>query len=215
MVKVALVLAGCGYLDGSEIHESTLCLLALHQAGHEAHCFAPDMPQAGVINHITKQPMDESRNCLIESARIARGDIQPLKDLDPDAFDAILIPGGFGVASNLSTFAKDQADCSVNDHLRKAILGFYEQGKPIGATCIAPAVLGKVFEGVAPVTLTLGLDDGANAHLVAMGMEVEPAGVAEVVADEENKVFTTPCYMEPPSLSGMYEGIKQVVARLG
>lgn len=202
-------------MDGSEIHESTLCLLALHQAGHQVQCFAPDIPQAKVVNHLTSAEMDESRNCLVEAARIARGEIRPLHELDASAFDAILIPGGFGVASNLSTFGIEQTECSVNEDLRHAVLGFYEQKKPIGATCITPAVLGKIFEGIQSVKLTLGSNPGTNEHLVTMGMEAEAATASQMVADEENKVFTTPCYMEPADLSGMYEGIKQVVSRLG
>jgi enhancing lycopene biosynthesis protein 2 len=125
------------------------------------------------------------------------------------------MPGGFGAAVNLSTWASEQENCSVNEDLKESILQFHKQGKPIGATCITPALLGKVFEKVAPVKLTLGSNASSNEGLKKMGMEAVSSTAAEMVADEENKVFTTPCYMEPADLAGMYEGIKKVVARLG
>lgn len=215
MAAIAVVLSGCGFMDGSEIHESTLCLLALHQAGHSVECFAPDIPQAQVINHLTKAPMGETRNCLVEAARIARGAIKPLAELDEGEFDAILLPGGFGAAANLSTFGADQENCTVNADLQRTILAFHKAGKPIGATCITPAVLAKIFEKVTPVTMTLGSSAGANAPLDNMGMQSTPATASQMVADEENRVYTTPCYMEPPDLAGMFEGITAVVAKLG
>lgn len=214
-MKVAVVLSGCGYLDGAEIHESVLCLLALAQNGHEFHCFAPDMEQVKVVNHRTgKASEDEKRNVLTEAARIARGKISPASELRSDEFDAILIPGGFGVALNISTFAEEHENCSVDEDCKKAVLSFYHSAKPIGATCIAPAALGKIFQGVAPVTMTLGRNSGANENLTKMGMVAQEAGVQELVADEKNKVFTTPAYMEPDDLAGMFEGIQKVVKKL-
>lgn len=214
MKKVALILAGCGFQDGSEVHESVLCLLALQQAACQVQCFAPDIPQAKVVNHLTGEEVNESRNVLVESARIARGKIKSLEQLDVDAFDAVLIPGGFGVALNLSNFATKGTGCDVNPKLHQVVLSFYEQKKPIGATCISPAVLAKIFEGKQTVTMTLGQGEGPLHQLEEMGMQPKAASSSQMVADEQNKVYTTPCYMEPPDLPGMYEGVKKVVAKL-
>ncbi|MFT5317535.1 MAG: enhancing lycopene biosynthesis protein 2 [Chlamydiales bacterium] len=214
-MKVAVVLSGCGYLDGAEIHESVLCLLALAQNGHEFHCFAPDIEQVKVVNHRTgKDEGNERRNVLTEAARIARGDISPVSALRSDEFDALLIPGGFGVALNISSFAEEQENCSVNEDCKKAVLSFYKSAKPIGATCIAPAALGKIFQDVTAVTMTLGRSPDANENLTKMGMIAQEAGVEEMVADEKNKVFTTPAYMEPDDLAGMFKGIQKVIKKL-
>lgn len=214
MGRVAVILAGCGYLDGSEIHESVLCLLALVQAGREYEIFAPNVLQRNVVNHLTRNDMlGESRNVLVEAARIARGHIHPLSDLKSEKFDALLIPGGNGVALNLSSFAIEEEECEVNEELARVIKEFHQRGRPIGATCIAPAILARVFQGIASIRLTLGSEE-ANRHLEHMGMEAVPADSKTVVADESHKIYTTPCYMNPPDLAGMYEAIKKLVSRL-
>jgi enhancing lycopene biosynthesis protein 2 len=212
--KVAVILSGCGYLDGAEIHESTLCLLALAQAGHKYHCFAPDIPQALVVNHITQQPMEESRNSLIESARIARGKISPLENLSVAEYDAILLPGGFGVATTLSDFAEQGAECTVLESLKKIILEFHASEKPIGATCITPAILAKIFEGVSCIKLTLGTEKDSADLLEKLGMHPEIATASDCAFDDANKVFTTPCYMEPDDLPAMFKSIQRIVSRL-
>ncbi len=214
-MRVALILSGCGFRDGAEIHESVLSLLALSQGGHEVHFFAPDIPQSIVMDHLRGREVSaSSRNVLVESARIARGKILALSECKVEEFDTLMIPGGFGVAVNLSSFGKDQENCTVNKELRELVLEFYRAKKPIGATCIAPAVLGKIFQGEAVVSMTLGKDKDSNMHLSSMGMNAESAAVDECVCDEENRVFTTPAYMEPDDLPGMFEGIKKVVANL-
>ncbi len=214
MARMAVILSGCGVFDGSEIHESVLLLLCLAQQGHSYHCFAPDKPQVVVINHLTQKSDKESRNCLVEAARIARGDISPLARLSHVGYDALMMPGGFGAAINLSSFGKDKENCTVDADFKKAVLEFHKAGKPIGATCITPAALAKIFEGVAKVQMTLG-SDPANVHqLNVMGAKGVLAHVKDAVGDSENKVFTTPCYMEPPDLAGMYEGVRSLVAKV-
>ena len=76
MKKIAVVLSGSGVYDGSEIHEAVLSLLAIEKHGAQWHCFAPNINQHHVINHITGAEMDTTRNVLIESARIARAIFQ-------------------------------------------------------------------------------------------------------------------------------------------
>ena len=216
MVKVAVILSGCGYLDGSEIHESVLSFLALEQAGYSYECFAPDEKQSDVINHLNeKEDASHSRNILEESARIARGRVQALSLLSAQKFDALLMPGGFGAAKNLSDFYAKGTDCSVNGDLSRIVREFYEQKKPIGATCITPAPLAKIFSSInASVTMTLGKSEEFNAKLKEMGAKAVSADVTEMVADETNRVYTTPCYMEPDNLLVMFEGIKKLVAKL-
>jgi enhancing lycopene biosynthesis protein 2 len=190
--NVAVILSGCGHQDGAEIHEATLTLWAIHKNGAEFHCYAPDIKQHHVLNHITGQEMDEQRNVLIESARIARGKIEPLSAFAINSVDGLVIPGGFGAAKNLSTYAFDGPECTVNPEVAKAVQDMHAAGKPIGALCIAPVILAKVLGGV---TLTIGQDSGTADSLAAMGARHTPTLHGEIVIDRQNKIVTTPCYM--------------------
>ncbi len=209
--RVAVVLSGCGVYDGAEIHESVLTLLALDRQGVAYHCFAPDIPQHHVINHLNGQEMDETRNVLVESARIARGDITPLSELDPDAFDALVFPGGFGVAKNLSTLAFDGPDCRVDADVERVVLGMAERKKPIVALCIAPAVMAKILQGA---RVTIGNDPGTVQAIEAMQGQHQQAGHGEVVVDERYNLITTPCYMLDASISQIAQGAENAVAAL-
>lgn len=206
--KFAVVLAGCGVFDGAEIHEATLTMLAINRQGAEYQCFAPDVDQAHVINHITGKEMPESRNVLVESARIARGNIKPLSDFNAAVFDAIVFPGGFGVAKNLCSFALDGADCKVNEEVTKAVQNMHKAGKPIGALCIAPVVITRIL-GNAKVTI--GNDPGTAGAISAMGGRHIPATHGEVVTDQTNKVVTTPCYMLDATIGQIADGADNVI----
>lgn len=215
MSKVAIILSGCGHCDGAEIRESVLCMVMLARHGHQFMCFAPNEPQAKVINHITHQvSKEETRNVLVESARIARGEIAPLEELKEQEFDALVLPGGMGAAFNLSDFAEKGALCSVNTTLKSIILKFYQAKKPMGATCIAPAVIAKALEGVASVEMTLGSDRDQQKVLEEMGMRGVLAKAHECIADNKHRVFTTPCYMEPEDLAGMSVGVEEMIKQL-
>jgi len=215
MAKVAVILSGCGYLDGTEVHESVVSLLVLEKKGHSYHCFAPDVLQMRVINHLTgEEEKGVRRNVLEESARIARGRIKPLESLQVEEFDAILLPGGFGAAQNLSDFAELREGCSVHPDLKRVLLEFYQEKKPILATCIAPAVLAKVFFGKAVIKMTLGSDPVNCELLEKMGMEPESKKVSEASFDEKNRIYTTPCYMEPDDLVGLYKGVSLIIDKL-
>ena len=156
-MKFAVVLSGSGVYDGAEIHEATLTMLAIDKCGSSYQCFAPDINQHHVINHITGDEMDETRNVLVESARIARGNIKPLSEFKAIDFDALVLPGGFGVAKNLSTLAFDGANCSVNTDVERVVVETAKANKPIGALCIAPAVIVKILQGA---KVTIGTDEG-------------------------------------------------------
>ena len=190
--KFAVVLSGSGVYDGAEIHEATLTMLAISRQGGEYQCFAPNIQQYHVINHITGEEMNESRNVLIESARIARGDIKPLSEFDGKDFDALIFPGGLGAAKNLSTVAFDGANATVNPDVEKSVLQMIDLKKPIGALCIAPAFIAKILKDV---SVTIGKDKGTAETIEAMGATHVETNHGDVVFDEENLVFTTPCYM--------------------
>ena len=173
----AVILSGCGHQDGAEIHEATLTLWAIHKNGAEFQCYAPDIKQHHVLNHITGQEMNEKRNVLIESARIARGKIASLATFSPESADALVIPGGFGAAKNLSSYAFDGAKCTVNNEVATAVKAIHAAGKPIGALCIAPVILAKVL---GDVTLTIGQDPGTADNLAAMGARHQPTMHGEI-----------------------------------
>ncbi|NYA44572.1 isoprenoid biosynthesis glyoxalase ElbB [Serratia fonticola] len=212
MKQVAVVLSGCGVYDGAEIHEAVLTLLALDRAGAQAVCFAPDKAQLHVINHLSGEEMPESRNVLLESARIARGKIQALSQADAEQLDALIVPGGFGAAKNLSSFATQGAECSVDPDLSKLILEMHKRNKPMGLMCITPTLLPKVLDQ--PLRLTIGNDPDLGEVIDAMGGEPVICPVDDIVVDIENKVVTTPAYMLAQSIGEAAQGIDKLVSRV-
>ena len=208
MKKIAVILSGSGVFDGAEIHEATLTLysIAKHNATYEI--FAPNVDQHHVINHITGEEMPEKRNVLIESARIARGKISDLSGFNAKNFDALILPGGFGVVKNLSTFAFDGVDCKINMDVEKAIRSMIEQNKPVGALCIAPVVIAKI---IGDVNITIGQDKGTADAVKNMGATHKETTHGEVVIDEKYKIVTTPCYMLDATIAQIGEGANNVV----
>jgi enhancing lycopene biosynthesis protein 2 len=214
--RIGVILSGCGVYDGSEIHEAVITLLAIDRAGAEAVCMAPDIPQLHVINHLIGEPTEgESRNVLIESARIARGNIKDLATVQVTDIDALILPGGFGAAKNLCDFAVAGSDCSVNNEVARLIKEMYAAKKPIAAVCIAPAVLSRVL-GSDKVShqLTIGTDQETAEALNAMGSEHISCPVEEFVIDRENKIVTSPAYMLAGRISEAAEGIEKTVKAL-
>lgn len=212
MKKIGIVLSGCGVYDGSEIHEAVITLLAIARAGAQAVCFAPDKPQLEVINHLRNEKVVDERNVLIEAARIARGAIIPLGQANADELDALIVPGGFGAAKNLSNFAVSGTECLVDNDLRRLTRALHDQGKPLGFMCIAPAMLPKILD--MPVRLTIGTDIDLAEMLEDMGAEHVPCPVDDIVVDEEHKVVTTPAYMLATRIDEAAAGIEKLVARV-
>jgi enhancing lycopene biosynthesis protein 2 len=206
--NIAVILSGCGNKDGAEIHESVMTLWAIHKHGAEYQCFAPDIDQHHVLNFITNQEMDEKRNVLVESARIARGDIKDLKEYSAAEYDGLILPGGLGAAKNLSTFAFDGPHCVVNEDVERAVQDTAAQHKPIGALCIAPAIIARIF---GDVTVTIGHDPGTEAALAEMGAKHSETTHGEIVVDKDKKVVTTPCYMLNARLDQIGEGAENLV----
>lgn len=198
MKKIAVVLAGCGHQDGAEITETVSLLIALHEAGASVECFAPDM-EISEVDHTTGQETGQKRNVLKEAARITRGKILPLEQLQSKNFEALCFAGGSGVAKNLCTWASEGAKCKVNPDVEKNILEFFEQSKPIGAICIAPVLLAKVL-GKKKVTVTIGNDANTMAEIKKTGAQTEECPVDDYLTDRECKVVTTPAYMYDKAL---------------
>ncbi len=210
--KVAVILSGCGVYDGAEIHESVITLLRLDQRGAQVQCFAPNMAQLHVVDHYSGDEMNETRNVLVESARIARGNIKDVKALHVGDFDALIMPGGFGAAKNLSDFAISGANCTVQPDVLSAAQAFVKAGKPVGLMCIAPALAAKIFG--AGVICTIGNDRETAATLVQMGVEHHECAVSDIVEDAERKLVSTPAYMVAQSISEAASGINKLVDRV-
>ncbi len=206
--KIAVILSGCGHQDGAEIHEATLTLWAIHKHGADYQCFAPDIKQYHVLNHITGEEMAEERNVLIESARIARGNILDLAEFNADAVDGLIIPGGFGAAKNLSSYAFDGPDCSVNKDVERAVRTMHSAGKPIGALCIAPVILARLLGNV---ELTIGQDETTAENIARMGGRHTATLQGEITVDTDNKLVTTPCYMLDSRVDQIGEGADKLV----
>ncbi|CNJ80598.1 isoprenoid biosynthesis protein with amidotransferase-like domain [Yersinia aldovae] len=212
MKTVGVVLSGCGVYDGAEIHESVLTILALDRAGARVLFFAPDKPQLHVINHFNGEVVAQERNVLVESARIARGQIAPLCDADSNRLDALIVPGGFGSAKNLSDFAIQGPECVIDPDLVKLMQSMHKSGKPIGFMCISPVMLPKLLGK--PVRLTIGNDPDTIEAIEIMGGEHIICPADDVVVDAENKVVTTPAYMLAGSISEAAKGIDKLVTKV-
>jgi len=210
MKKIGVVLSGCGVRDGSEIHEAVFALLAIDQHGCEAVCMAPNADFA-VTDHLTMQESGAKRNILVESARIARGNIRDIKDVTALDLDAVVFPGGFGAAKNLCDFALKGAAASVHPEVGRLLKEMAAAGKPIGAICIAPALIAAVLGREYAPSLTIGNDAGTAAEIEKTGARHEECPVSEIVVDTKNKIVSTPAYMLAEHISQAYEGIEKCV----
>jgi len=211
MKQIAVVLSGCGYLDGAEIRESVATLWALSQHEVGVTIFAPDEPQVVVTNHYTGKATGDTRNVLVEAARIARGKIEPLSLLPDHDYDALVMPGGFGVAKNLCTFASEGAKGSViYKELQNDITRMHADGRPIGAICIAPALIGLALKGK-KLELTLGADGNEAEEMRKLGHTYFVTKPNEIHIDVKNKIVTTPAYMyDDAPINEVFEGIKKL-----
>ncbi len=212
--RIGVVLSGCGVFDGTEIHEAVITLLALDRAGADIVCLAPDVDQMHVIDHLHGDvARGERRNVLVESARIARGNVLDAAAVDPDELDALILPGGFGAAKNLSDFAVKGAGCTVHPEVARVVAAVHDASKPIGAICIAPAVVARLLGEERP-HLTIGSDPGTAAALEAMGACHEACDVRHTVVDRERRLVTTPAYMLAGSISEAAAGIEKLVGEV-
>jgi enhancing lycopene biosynthesis protein 2 len=212
--RIGVVLSGCGVQDGSEIHEAVLTLLALDRADADIVCMAPNRVQSDVVDHRTGQNRDEKRNVLSESARIARGDIKDIAEVDAKELDGVILPGGFGAAKNLSTYASDGVDCRVDPDVAELLQSVYRAGKPIAALCIAPVILAALLGKENSPQITIGTDAGTAESVRKMGARHLEADPTEVVVDRDNRLVTTPCYMSATRISQIATGTENAVKEL-
>jgi len=212
MVSAAVILSGCGHFDGSEIREAVLTLWALDEAEVNVEIFAPDMEQKNVINHRTGEIADEVRNVLIESARIARGNITPLSVLDVQKFDALFFPGGFGVAKNFSDIATHGSYCAIDPLVKRIIYETVLAKKPIGAICIAPALIVAALRDYFPITVTIG--DDPEGLISKLGGKHQVATTTEIVVDTTHKIVSTSAYMRNDRITNIAIGIKKCVQKV-
>jgi enhancing lycopene biosynthesis protein 2 len=213
MKRIGVLLSGCGVYDGAEIHESVLTLLAIDKFGAQAVILAPNVQQMHIIDHLSgKEVSGESRNVLVESARIARGNIQDVKEADAHTLDALILPGGFGAAKNLCTFATEGANCTINPEVQRVIIEMLNARKPVGVACIAPVVLARALKDSGKkVKLTIGNDRGTAQALEAMGAIHLDCNVDDIVVDHEHRVVSTPAYMLATRISQVETGIEKLV----
>lgn len=222
-MKIGVLLHGNGVYDGTEIHEAVLTLLALEEVGAEAVCFAPDVDQYHAINHLTGEEMPETRNVLVESARIARGNIRNLATLTADELDGLVLPGGFGTAKNITKWAFEGPDGAILEPVKQLILDLISLKKPIVALCMSPTTLAKALEGSGvSATLTVGSDAedspyeirGISDGIESLGHQAEMKTVREIAIDRDHKIITAPCYMMEASILEVRNNIKSAIDEL-
>ncbi len=216
MKKIGVVLSGCGVYDGAEIHESVITLLAIDRAGAQGVCMAPNVDQMHVVNHVTgEEAAGEKRNVLVESARIARGEIKDISTVKAEDIDALVFPGGFGAAKNLSSFAVKGENCDVHPEVLRLVKEFAAKQKPQAVLCIAPAMMAKIYEDAPkkPV-LTIGNDKETSGKIEIMGSRHQDCATNDFVFDAENKIVSTPAYMLGQSISEVAEGIEKTINKL-
>ena len=206
--KIAIIIGGCGHRDGSEIHETTMTMLAVEEHGATYQLFAPNRNQYHVLNHLDGTEMHEQRNMLVEAARIARGNILPLENFDVNQFDAVIFPGGFGVAKNFFNYAFKGMDCEVDEQIAHIIQSVHQAGKPIGALCISPVLMAKILGNI---TVTIGQDAKTARDIEQMGATNVNTSNGDVVTDKKNKIFSTPCYMLDANLVDIHEDAYNLV----
>lgn len=207
-MKFAVLLSGCGVYDGSEIHEAVMTFLAIDKNNCEYEIFAPNISQYHVINHLTGEAMQEKRNVLVEAARIARGKIKPVMEYKAVDFDGLILPGGFGVAKNLCTYAIDGINMKVDKIVEKAVIETHAAHKPIGALCIAPVLIAKIL---GDVEITIGTDPETASTIRSLGARHRNTSATEIVVDYKNKIVSAPCYMICTRISEIAENTDKTV----
>lgn len=214
MATFGVVLSGCGVYDGAEIHEAVLTMLAIEEAGHSMLMMAPRGPQMHVVDHLAGAPTDETRDILVESARIARGAIKDMAEVGAEDFDALVFPGGFGAAKNLCDFAVKGVEATVHPAVAALVQATHAAGKPIGFACITPALAALIFRDaeMPGVALTVGdLEDDASKAMAQLGADVQACPVREVIVDAARKIVSTPAYMTAQRITEVRDGVKAMV----
>lgn len=210
---IAIILSGCGVFDGSEIFETTLTFLAIEHHGSTFQCFAPDIEQSKVVNHLTGEVMEgETRNVLVESARLCRGEVKNINELNEAEFDGMILPGGFGAASNLSDFAEKGVEATINPDVYRVVRSFVDAKKPVGFICIAPALVPMIYKK--GVQVTIGNDKETADTINKMGAIHVECDVDDFIVDMVKKVVTTPAFMLASNITEAQVGIDNLVTEV-
>jgi len=222
-MKIGILLSGCGVYDGSEVQEAVLAMLAVTESGHDYQCISVNKDQHHIINHLTGDEMKEDRNMMVESARIARGDVKEIGEITPANIDGLIISGGFGAAKSFSDWAFNGSDGTIIPEVKLLLVNFVNAGKPIAALCVSPILIAKALEGSAiQPNLTLGNTTDKSPYAIndfhtgvqKTGSKTEEHSVKEILIDEENKIITAPCYMMDASILDIRNNIKLAVDAL-
>lgn len=222
-MKIGVLLHGSGVYDGTEIHEAVFTLLAITEAGHEYICIAPNVNQHHVINHINGEELNETRNVLIESARIARGDIKDIVNVSAEDLDALVMPGGFGTAKNITKWAFQGPDGPIDKEVKRLITDLVKLSKPIAGLCMSPTTIAKALEGSGiESTLSVGSNqepspyeiDAISSGIMAIGASAEMKTIREISIDKANKIVCAPCYMMEATILEVKTNIEQAVTAM-
>jgi enhancing lycopene biosynthesis protein 2 len=222
-MTIGILLSGCGVYDGTEIQEAVLSMLAITEAGHDYKCISVNKNQYHVVNHLTGETMDENRNMMVESARIARGEVQDINEISPAIIDGLVIPGGFGAAKNFTTWAFNGPDSDILPEVKLLIVNLVNAGKPIAALCVSPVVIAKALQNsnIQP-TLTLGTTKEQSPYNIedfhkgveSIGAKTEEKPITDILVDYDNKIITAPCYMMNANILEVKNNIKKAVNQL-
>lgn len=222
-MKIAVLLSGCGVYDGAEIHESVFTLLCLDRLGAEVTCLAPDIDQHHVVNHTTGEEMEQKRNVFVEAARIARGNIKKLSEVQASDFDAVVLPGGFGVAKNFTKWAFSGPGGEINSTVKNFLVKTVELQNPLGVLCMAPTTLAKALEdSTVELKLSVGNTNESSPYdisaisegMKATGAKALDCSKTDVLVDDAHNIVSSPCYMMDASISEIYEGIEKAMTKL-
>jgi enhancing lycopene biosynthesis protein 2 len=222
-MKIGVLLSGCGVYDGAEIQETVFALLAIEELGAEAICLSVNKNQHHVVNHLTGEEMPESRNMLVEAARIARGAVHDISTFDNTQIDALVIPGGFGSAKNFTTWAFEGPNGSILPEIKELIQQCISDKKPIAALCVSPVIVGLALnQSDLQATMTLGTDkekspyeiNAFSSGLSQTGVQVEMKTIREIALDEKLKIVSAPCYMMDASIVEIRTNIQQAMQAL-
>lgn len=223
MMKIGVLLSGCGVYDGAEIQEAVLTLLAIDEIGAQAICISIDEDQHHVVNHLTGEEQNQKRNMMQEAARIARGSVKEISEISPADIDALVIPGGFGSAKNFTNWAFNGPASEINPKVKLLLVNLINVGKPIAALCVSPVVVAKALQDSnIHAHMTIGTNSeatpydipGFNAGLETIGSTTEMRGIKEIVVDKENKIITAPCYMQEATINEVRKNIRQAIEAL-
>ena len=213
MKKTAIILSGCGQVDGSETHETILTILALEQHNLDWEGLAPSGLQTEVYDHYTNTKENISPSSMItEAARLVRGNITIINAVNASDYAAVIIPGGAGVIKNLSNYSTAGINFTIHPELLAFMATIVRLQIPAGFICIAPILIPKLY-GNKP-KLTIGSNVELAAKIVQIGGEHCDCLANDIVIDHAQKIVSTPANMVAKNIVEVYHGIYKLVTQI-